>query len=74
MNVLLFIGIYVVIGLLFSLFIKWGNKTVIAEYDKNQKLLGNKEHNALIILWPIFVIVFVFQLIRSIILQIKSKP
>jgi hypothetical protein len=73
MNALLFIGIYLLIGLLFSRFIKWGNKIVIAKVDKSQKLLGNKEHNALIILWPMFLIVFVFQFIRSIILQIKSK-
>jgi len=72
MNVLLFIGIYVLIGMLFSRFIKWGNTAIV---DANERIeLGNLEYHALTILWPMFLVVFVFQLMRTIILKIKNKP
>lgn len=56
---------YLVIGALFSIFIKWGNENVV---DNDEKVnLGNKEHHIIAIVWPVFVIVFVVSFIVALI-------
>jgi len=71
MNVLLFIGIYLLIGILFSRFIKWGNTSIV---EANKRIeLGNIEYHALTILWPMFLVIFIFQFIKTTIKKIISK-
>jgi len=56
---------YLVIGALFSIFIKWGNENVVSEDERVN--LNNKEHHVIAIIWPVFVIVFVISFIVALI-------
>jgi|15BtaG_2_1085339.scaffolds.fasta_scaffold03465_1 hypothetical protein len=51
------ISAYLIIGVLFSLFIKWGNETVVQKEERVH--LGNIEHHIIALVWPIFVLIFV---------------
>jgi len=58
MNIILITtAIYLVVGVLFSLFIKWGNETVVEKEERVH--LGNKEHHVIALVWPMFLVVFV---------------
>ena len=58
MNIILIIAsIYLIVGVLFSLFIKWGNETVVEREERVH--LGNKEHHVIALIWPMFLVVFV---------------
>jgi hypothetical protein len=61
---------YLVIGALFSIFIKWGNENVIKEDERVD--LGNKEHHIIATIWPMFVIVFVIALIISLLKKLSK--
>tara|TARA_R110002020_G_scaffold9349_5_gene36971 strand:+ start:1178 stop:1399 length:222 start_codon:yes stop_codon:yes gene_type:complete len=64
-EILIISAAYLVIGALFSIFIKWGNENVV---DNDEKVnLGNKEHHIIAIVWPVFVIVFVISFIIALI-------
>ena len=64
-EILTIVAAYLVIGALFSIFIKWGNENVV---DNDEKVnLGNKEHHVIAIIWPVFVIVFVISFIVALI-------
>ena len=64
-EILIISAAYLVIGALFSIFIKWGNENVV---DNDEKVnLGNKEHHIIAIVWPVFVIVFVVSFIIALI-------
>jgi len=64
-EILTVVAAYLVIGALFSIFIKWGNENVV---DNDEKVnLGNKEHHVIAIIWPVFVIVFVISFIVALI-------
>tara|TARA_R100000900_G_scaffold146124_1_gene134446 strand:- start:400 stop:621 length:222 start_codon:yes stop_codon:yes gene_type:complete len=64
-EILIISAAYLVIGALFSIFIKWGNENVV---DNDEKVnLGNKEHHIIAIVWPVFVIVFVISFIVALI-------
>ena len=64
-EILTIVAAYLVIGALFSIFIKWGNENVV---DNDEKVnLGNKEHHIIAIVWPVFVIVFVISFIVALI-------
>ena len=64
-EILIISAAYLVIGALFSIFIKWGNENVV---DNDEKVnLGNKEHHIIAIVWPVFVIVFVVSFIVALI-------
>ncbi len=56
---------YLVIGVLFSIFIKWGNDNLVKKDERVD--LGNKEHHVITTIWPMFVIVFVIAFIISLI-------
>ncbi len=56
---------YLVIGALFSIFIKWGNENVVDEDERVN--LNNKEHHVIATIWPVFVIVFVVSFIVALI-------
>ena len=64
-KILIALAAYLVIGALFSIFIKWGNENVIEEDERVD--LGNKEHHIIATIWPMFIIVFVVSLIVSLI-------
>tara|TARA_Y100000034_G_scaffold50517_1_gene62234 strand:- start:551 stop:772 length:222 start_codon:yes stop_codon:yes gene_type:complete len=58
MNTILTItAIYLAIGIIFSFFIFWANKTVVKD-DKQVDLEDQAKH-VLILLWPMFFVVFV---------------
>jgi|TARA_R110000803_G_scaffold160140_1_gene224142 hypothetical protein len=65
---LIVIASYLVVGALFSIFIKWGNENVIKEEERIN--LSNKQHHILAIAWPMFVIVFVVAFVTG---YIKRK-
>jgi heme/copper-type cytochrome/quinol oxidase subunit 2 len=64
-KILIAIAAYLVIGALFSIFIKWGNENVVDDDERVD--LGNKEHHVIATIWPMFVIVFVVALVVSLI-------
>ena len=64
-KILIAIAAYLVIGALFSIFIKWGNENVVDDDERVD--LGNKEHHVISTIWPLFVIVFVVALVVSLI-------
>jgi len=57
------ISAYLIIGVLFSLFIKWGNETVVKKEERVH--LGNIEHHTIALVWPIFVLIFVISFVVS---------
>ena len=64
-EILIISAAYLVIGALFSIFIKWGNENVVN--DDERVNLDNKEHHVIAIVWPVFVIVFVVSFIIALI-------
>ena len=64
-KILIALAAYLVIGALFSIFIKWGNENVVDDDERVD--LGNKEHHVIATIWPMFVIVFVVALVVSLI-------
>ena len=69
-TILIALAAYLVIGALFSIFIKWGNENVIEEDERVD--LGNKEHHIIATIWPMFVIVFVIAFIVALIKKISN--
>lgn len=68
-KILIAAAAYLVIGVLFSIFIKWGNENLVKRDERVD--LGNKEHHVITIVWPIFVIVFVIVFIVSLIKRLS---
>tara|TARA_B100000497_G_C7684677_1_gene414731 strand:- start:2037 stop:2258 length:222 start_codon:yes stop_codon:yes gene_type:complete len=64
-EILIISAAYLVIGALFSIFIKWGNENVVDDDERVD--LDNKEHHVIAIVWPVFVIVFVVSFIIALI-------
>lgn len=62
MNLVLTItAIYLAIGIIFSFFIFWANKTVVKD-DERVDLEDQAKH-VLILLWPMFFVVFVVSML-----------
>ena len=69
-KILIAIAAYLVIGALFSIFIKWGNENVVDDDERVD--LGNKEHHVIATIWPMFVIVFVIAFIISLLKKLSK--
>lgn len=69
-KILIAAAAYLVIGVLFSIFIKWGNENLVKRDERVD--LGNKEHHIIATIWPMFVIVFVIALIISLLKKLSN--
>lgn len=73
------VGLYFIAGLLYSLFMGWATRRFNQQNGEEPLVpfLSTKEHNVLILLWPIFlsvfVVIFIFNVLKNIINLILGK-